>query len=52
MRQELEFASFSLTPALSPKERESVGRVLENSHVAVAVLAVLSFVSESHDNQA
>jgi len=52
MRLGLEFASFPRTPALSPKERESVGTVLENSHVAVAIPASLSFVSEFHDNQA
>ena len=43
---------FPLTPTLSLRERESAGTVLENSDVAVAVPAFLSFVSEPHDNQA
>ena len=52
MRLGLEFASFPLTPTLSLRERESLGTVLENSEVAVAVPASLSFVPEAHDNQA
>jgi len=52
VRLGLEFASFPLTPTLSLRERESLGTVLENSEVAVAVPASLSFVPEAHDNQA
>jgi hypothetical protein len=35
-----------------PEERESAGTALENSNIAVAVTASLSFVSEANDNQA
>jgi len=48
----LEFASFPLTPTLSPKERESSWTALENLDVAVAVPATLFISSEAHDNQA
>ena len=42
---------FPLTPALSLGERESAGTPMENSDVAVAVPASLSFVLEAYDNQ-
>ena len=52
VRLGLEFASFPLTPTLSPKERESAGIALKSSGVAVAVTASVFFVSEARDNQA
>ena len=39
-------------PSPLPEERESAGTAQEDSQVAVAVPASLSFVSEAHDNQA
>ena len=39
-------------PSPLPEEREGAWTALENSDVAVAVPASLSFVSEAHDNQA
>ena len=51
VRLGLEFASFP-HPNPLPEERESAATALENSEVAVAIPASLSFVSEAHDKQA